>query len=113
LPLGHSAGWEAAVFDHFQAMVGALCSKLQVGPRTAQASDMIGGSTFSYRVWPEHPYYEEATRFLMEFRANGAALRKKIAAYNEAHPEPELGVKRVIVYAGQNVMGLEEPAEDE
>jgi hypothetical protein len=49
----------------------------------------------------------------MQFRANGSALRKKIAAYNETHPEPEAEVKRVVVYAGQNVMGLEEPSGDE
>lgn len=113
IPLNAAAGWEAAVFDHYQAMVAALCNKLQSGLRGAQAADLIGGSTFSYRVWPEHPYYEEATRFLTQFRANGAALRKKIAAYNDSHPEPEAGVKRVVVYAGQNVVGLEEGSEDE
>jgi hypothetical protein len=102
LPLGSELGWEAALFDHYQAMVAAMCSKLERGYGGAQPSDLVGGSTFSYRVWPEHPYFEEATRFLGNLRANGAALRKKIAAYNNSHSAPRGGTMRVIVYGGQN-----------
>lgn len=107
LPLGHSVGWEAAVFDHYQAMVAALCSKLRGGARSAREADLIGGSTFSFRVWPEHPHYEEATRFLARFREEGAVLRKKIAAYNDVEPAPRGESQRVVIYAGQNVMDLE------
>lgn len=104
LPLGAPVGWEAAVFDHYQALVSSLCHKLEVGSRTAAASDLIGGSTFSYRVWPAHPYYEEATGFLASFRARGSALRKKIAAYNDTHEPPDAETSKVVVYAGQNVI---------
>src|SRR5262249_53882171 len=85
IPLGSSVGWEVALFDHSKAMVMAVCAKLASGQRSAAAKDLIGGSTFSFRVWPEHPHYPEATRFLADFRAQGPALRQKIAAYNEAH----------------------------
>lgn len=104
LPLGSPLGWEVAVFDHFQAMVMAICAKLDSGRRGADSSDLIGGSTFSFRVWPEHPHFEEATRFLAGFRADGAALRKKIAAYNEAHEAPSGEDQRVLIYAGQTVL---------
>jgi hypothetical protein len=105
VPLGSSIGWEVALFDHYQAMVMAICAKLDSGRRSAAAGDLTGGSTFGFSVWPSHPYYEEATRFLADFRANGAALRKKIAAYNETHEAPEAGPARVVIYAGQTVMG--------
>lgn len=112
LPLGSSVGWEAALFDHYQAMVTAICAKLDSGRRSSAAGDLIGGSTFGFSVWPSHPYYEEATRFLGDFRANGSALRKKIAAYNEGHAPPETGSARVVIYAGQTVLGLDETEED-
>lgn len=108
LPLRSEAGWEAALFDHFQAMVAAMCHKLELGQRGARPTDLIGGSTFSFRVWPAHPYYEEATRFLQEFRAAGTALRKKIAAYNETHTMPEAHGTQVVIYAGQNTLGADD-----
>jgi hypothetical protein len=108
IPLESSIGWEAALFDHYQAMVMAICAKLDSGRRSASAGDLIGGSTFGFSVWPSHPYYEEATRFLADFRAQGSALRKKIATYNETHEPPESGPTRVVIYAGQTLMGLEE-----
>jgi predicted acetyltransferase len=107
LPLGGEQGWEVPVFDHYQALVSSLCSKLRGGTR-AQAHDRIGGSTYSYQVWPAHPYFEEATGFLASFRARGSALRKKIAAYNADHPPPESEVVRVVVYGGQNVISAED-----
>lgn len=112
LPLGSAAGWEVALFDHYQAMVMAICAKLDSGRRSATAGDLVGGSTFGFSVWPSHPYFEEATRFLADFRAQGSALRKKIAAYNETHDAPEPGPVRVVMYAGQTVMGLDEMEED-
>ncbi|MGK0360950.1 MAG: putative acetyltransferase, partial [Bradymonadia bacterium] len=31
IPFGTPVGWEAAVFDHYQALVTALCTKLRIG----------------------------------------------------------------------------------
>jgi predicted acetyltransferase len=100
LPLGDSKGWEAAVFDHYQAMVSTLCAKLQQGRLSAGADDLLGGSTFGLRVWPQHPHYEEATTFLQRFRAESAQLRAKVAAYNQSHPIPS-ETTRVVIYGGQ------------
>jgi len=112
LPLGSPVGWEVALFDHYQAMVMAMCAKLGSGRRSSAQGDLIGGSTFGLSVWPSHPYYEEATRFLADFRAQGSALRKKIAAYNETHDAPEPGPVRVVMYAGQTLLGPDETEED-
>jgi hypothetical protein len=112
LPVGSPIGWEVAVFDHFQAMVMALCAKLNSGQRRAGASDLIGGSTFSYDTWPGHPLHAEATGFLARFRSEGAALRQRIAEYNQAHAAAGDDEQRVVVYAGQLVLSSETEVED-
>lgn len=100
IPLGSTRGWEAAVFDHYQAMVSTLCAKLEQGRPPAGAEDLLGGSTFGFRVWAEHAHYEEATTFLQRFRREGAELRAKIAAYNERNTPPD-DTTRVVIYGGQ------------
>jgi hypothetical protein len=114
IPLGESQGWEVAVFDHYQAMVTAICTKLRAGRQRAVASDKTGGSTFSFTVWEGHPHYDEATSFLSKFRQQGAALRTQIADYNRDHDaaraasEDELTQRvKVIVYAGQSLQETE------
>jgi len=54
IPLGTSQGWEVAVLDHFQAMVSAVSAKLAARARS-DATDVVGGSTFSLDVWEGHP----------------------------------------------------------
>jgi predicted transcriptional regulator len=55
IDFGDAAGWEAAVFDHYQAMVSALVSKLRSGRRRSDLDDAAGGSTFVYDLWRGHP----------------------------------------------------------
>lgn len=114
IPLGEAQGWEVAVFDHYQAMVTAICTKLRAGRQHATASDKTGGSTFSFTVWEGHPHYDAATSFLSKFRQEGAALRAQIADYNRDHDaacaasEHELTQRvKVIVYAGQTLQETE------
>jgi hypothetical protein len=66
LPFDDPKGWEAAVFDHYQALVGALVAKLSLGARGANLRDVIGGSTYGFEVWPGHPHYEEVRGLLQE-----------------------------------------------
>lgn len=95
-------GWEAAVFDHYQAMVGALCAKLSLGTKGANRGDVIGGSTFGFEVWPTHPHYDEVRGLLANFRATCGDLRERVATYNQSVEAPERR-ERVITYFGQNV----------
>jgi hypothetical protein len=113
IPLGSSAGWEAAVFDHYQAVVTALCTKLRLGRARAVPGEWIGGSTYSAYVWEGHPLHDEALGLLQRTRDSASALRERIEAYNLTHPSPEEGTKKVIFYAGQTVLGLEEEGTDE
>jgi DNA-binding MarR family transcriptional regulator len=107
LPYGDPHGWEAAVFDHFQALVIALCAKLRLGQTHAAPNDTIGGSTFGFEVWPGHPEYDNVLGLLGRLRAQGSELRQRVAAYNETHGAPLDEKRRVVTYVGQAVIGLD------
>jgi hypothetical protein len=103
LPFDDPKGWEAAVFDHYQAMVGSLVAKLNLGARAASMNDVIGGSTFGFEVWQGHPHYAEVRGLLQSFRQQCRDLRERVGAYNESTPAPAHR-ERVISYVGQNIL---------
>jgi hypothetical protein len=95
---GAQIGWEAAVLDHFQAVVRTVVARLRM-PQ-GEARDLTGGSTYTLIVWPGHPYYEEASTELGSFRARRSALRTKVDAYNAEHGIAAEHVK-LVSYCGQ------------
>jgi hypothetical protein len=102
LPLGSPVGFEAALFDHFQAMVAAFCAKLDQR-HSALPRDVLGGSTWSFDVWPGHPHREEVYGLLGESRARMGALWDKVNAYNRQHRAAQKSYDKVTFYAGQHV----------
>jgi hypothetical protein len=104
IPLESASGWEAAVFDHFQAMVTAMCTKLRLGATVATKKDWVGGSTYAYDVWDGHPHQAEVVGFLAATRERAVALRAKVEGYN-AQTTPDAASQRVLVYVGQTVLG--------
>jgi hypothetical protein len=112
IPFGAPAGWEAAVFDHYQAMVAAVCRKLQLGSRQAERDDRIGGSTYSYLVWPGHPMEQEVYGLLAKLREMASRLREAVGTYNTLHPGPASGMTRVIAYVGQTLAEHDMEGED-
>jgi hypothetical protein len=109
-PVGTSAGWEAAVFDHYQALVTTVSAKLRAGTEGATSADLVGGSTYTLEVWEGHPLEIEALSQLGKLREQLSNLRARVAAHNQGVTMPERK-KRVIVYFGQNVIESEEEAE--
>lgn len=106
IPFGDAAGWQAAVLDHYQAVVSALVSKLRTRAGASHLTDKIGGSTFTYDLWRGHPLEDEISGFLREMRQRGMDLRKRLEAHNREHPRPEAqGSLRVVSYVGQTVLG--------
>ncbi len=97
-------GWEAAVLDHYQAMLNAIRAKLSGGSPEAA---YIGGSTWSFDVWPGHPLEQRAKDSLGRIRNELSALRAEIDQHNAAHAAPIEGRQRVIAYAGQNVVAVD------
>ena len=112
IPLGSPVGWEAAVFDHYQAMVTALCTKVRMGRTIAAIDDSVGGSTYGFEVWPGHPLRTEAFGFLASVRQLGSSLRARIETHNREHPAHE-NAERVIAYVGQSVLSDHDPTTEE
>jgi hypothetical protein len=111
IPFDAPAGWEAAVFDHYQALVTAVCIKLRSGRLSAALADSVGGSTYTFDMWKGHPLERDVLALLAELRSTARALRERVEQYNAAHPDerptdegPEL---RVITYVGQGVLESE------
>jgi hypothetical protein len=105
-------GWEAAIFDHFQAMVRTIVARA-----TAQAPDSepdrVGGSTYSFEVWPGHPCEQEVLAWLRELRRTTSALRARVRKHNHDHARPEHWLE-VTVYGGQCVVAASrEEAKDD
>ncbi len=96
-------GWEAAVFDHYQALVTALCTKLRAGETRARRSDAVGGSTYGFDVWPGHPMEEEVFGQLRRMREEATELRARLEAYNADVGLPN-DPTRVVFYLGQTVL---------
>jgi DNA glycosylase AlkZ-like len=104
-------GWEAAVLDHFQAVVTAIIAKLSRGRTSGPDKDLVGGSTWSLDVWPGHPLEQEAKALLKRIRVSVEELRTRIDGYNVS--ASHAGTReRVVFYAGQNVRYLDDEESD-
>jgi hypothetical protein len=100
VPRDASSGWEAAVFDHFQALVKTIAQRLTTPAPTHPNG--IGGSTYSFEVWPGHPLEAEVLSWLESLRLRTSELRAAIRAHNADHTRPS-NYLEVTVYAGQCV----------
>jgi hypothetical protein len=113
IEFGDPVGWEAAVFDHYQALVTALVTKLRLGKRNAALADHIGGSTFVFDLWRGHPLEQEILGLLRALRVIAMDLRKRLAEYNLAEPKPaDASSLRVVAYVGQTVQEEETQGEE-
>ncbi len=105
IPLGADAGWEAAVFDHFKAMVRTILLRSNK-QEAASLDDLVGGSTYTIDIWPDHPMAEEVMGTLKEMRSRLSELRERVTQYNASQVTPE-NHSRVVIYAGQSVVSEE------
>lgn len=107
VPLNSSVGWEAAIFDHFQAMVKTISCRLR--DDSAVPKECVGGSTYTLDVWPEHPLEGEARATLAQLRNTLGDLRRRIEDFNATHALPERH-DQIVLYVGQCLIpqGLEE-----
>jgi hypothetical protein len=102
IPEGAPAGWEAAVFDHFQAVANAIAAKVKQLP--AAAGLPIGGTTLHFGLHEGHPHREEVMGLLQRTRTELTALWKRVVTHNEANPMLEESLTQVTFYFGQNVI---------
>jgi hypothetical protein len=112
IPVGSPSGWEAALFDHFQAVVATMCSKTRSDATSTAAGDTVGGSTYTLEIWSGHPLEEEVLGELARFRERVGTLRRRVAEHNRTVRMPEESV-RVVIYGGQNVLEVSGGKSDE
>lgn len=105
IPLGSRAGWEAAVFDHVQAVVQTIGQRLQ-RPRGDADAASIGGSTYSFDLWPGHPLEQEIKGQLSVLRQQLGALRQRLEEHNRAAGVPSK-YQQVVTYVGQCILERE------
>ena len=111
---GDAQGWQAALFDHYQAVVSAMCAKLRSGRAQTHAADQVGGSTYHFDLWPGHPNEREVLNLLADVRARMRALCERVQAVNEElAPDTQLSPRRVVAYVGQHVVQDEEGIDDD
>jgi hypothetical protein len=100
VPLGSAVGWEAAVFDHFQAMVNTIGGRLRSARTGPKLADRIGGSTYTLDVWPGHPLEDDVYDSLKTLRGAIGDLRERVERFNADRELPENHTK-VVMYVGQ------------
>src|SRR5688572_9131626 len=100
VPLGSAVGWEAAVFDHFQAMVNTIGGRLRTARTGPKLADRIGGSTYTFDVWPGHPLEDDVYDSLKTLRGAIGDLRERVERFNADRELPENHTK-VVMYVGQ------------
>ena len=108
IPVGETAGWEAAVVDHHRAVLNAIAAKLAKRTRTSTAADEVGGTTLTFDLWPGHPREQEVRGLLRATRAQLLPLWEEVEAYNRDQTGKE--PYQVHYYCGQYVVDDEEPA---
>lgn len=99
IPLGAPVGWEAAVFDHYKALVTTVISRLHEN-RTPEFADRIGGSTYTIDIWEGHPLAEEVYGTLKRLRSELSELRSRAQEFEQEQPET---FTRAVIYVGQSL----------
>jgi hypothetical protein len=100
IPLGAPVGWEAAVFDHYKALVTTVISRLHEQRPSPELADSVGGSTYTIDVWSGHPLAEEIYGTLARLRAELSDLRERAQTFDADRPE---AFHRAVIYVGQNL----------
>jgi hypothetical protein len=112
IPLGARRGWEAALLDHFQAIVSAMCVKLRNGETRALPDDEVGGSTYTFDVWRGHPKEAEVRCLLKKQREQLGRLWDEVMEHNNSQPLRGPDQRRVTFYCGQSAATESESADD-
>jgi hypothetical protein len=108
IPENAAQGWEAAVFDHYQAVARAIAQKTRVRSSALPPPDQVGGATLHFGVFPGHPYEQRVLGLLRRFRDEMNVFWKEVASYNEENGITEDMSTRVTFYFGQHVVPLAE-----
>lgn len=99
IPVGAQAGWELAVFDHYQTVCVALATKLRQGQARSAEGDTTGGQTVTFEIDENHPERDAVLGHLARVRQQTNDLWDRVEKHNRASPAE--GRRRVGFYVGQ------------
>lgn len=102
MPLENRGGWATAVFDHYHAVIQTILSRLKGDDPEVPYPGKTGGSTWTFDIWPGHPFEEEVVGLLTELRGRVIPLQERVFAHNAAEGRPAQH-GRVTFYLGQSV----------
>lgn len=96
-------GWEAAAFDHFQAVAKALANKVYLKSHNSEGAKLVSGTTLHFDLTAEHPLLPKVLGLLEQTRALTDAVWDEVVHYNEQHPVTDQDRVSLTFYLGQNV----------
>ena len=96
-------GWEAAAFDHFQAVATALANKVALRSQNSEAAKLVSGTTLHFDLTPTHPLLPKVLRLLAQTRTLTDEIWQEVFRYNEQHPVKDNERVSLTFYVGQNV----------
>jgi hypothetical protein len=103
VPMQDTAAWGASVVDHFQMVTSAICAKLANRQTRALPDDEIGGSSYSFNVWPNHPFESRVRGLLRRTRTEVSELWDEVSRHNQGHELAQLELTKVNFYFGQGL----------
>ncbi len=109
IPVGETAGWGAAVIDHFRALVVAMGIKLREQQNPTLPAEIIGGSTYSFDLYDGHPEEKEVLGLLATTRERLSKIRGRVSAHNDTVGRSKIE-RKITFYFGQSVVGVDEPS---
>ena len=106
IPIGESAGWEAAIVDHHRTVSNAIAAKVGIGVRKSASGDEVGGTTLTFDLWPGHPQERAVRNLLSETRSRILPLWENVEEHNKTECSPE--GYQVHFYCGQYLVEEEQ-----
>jgi hypothetical protein len=106
IPIGAEHGWEAAVFDHFQAVATAIGNKVQLRDRRDPNSALIGGTTLRFEVSRRHPNLRLVLGLLGRVRELTDEVWDQVSRSNANDSPSDDERLNVTFYFGQNIDDL-------
>jgi hypothetical protein len=82
-------GWEAAAFDHFQAVAKALANKVYLRSRNSEGAKLVSGTTLHFDLTADHPLLPKVLGLLAQTRELTDAVWDEVFRYNELHAVPD------------------------
>ncbi len=111
IPIGESAGWEAAVIDHHRMVSNAIAAKVASGCRQSSSDDRVGGTTLTFDLWAGHPKEQTVCDLLSDTRQRVLSVWNEVEQYNKS--SSVAADYQVHFYCGQYLVSEEQPREEE